>query len=39
LADVLVRGELLARLSPGAAPGWNVLAFVDGPFARPLLEG
>jgi hypothetical protein len=36
LADVLVRGTLLARLSPGAAPGWNVLAIADGPLAQVL---
>ncbi|MBL8920543.1 MAG: hypothetical protein JNJ54_16890 [Myxococcaceae bacterium] len=35
LADVLVRGALLARLSPGAAPGWNVLALIPGPCAVP----
>jgi hypothetical protein len=34
LADVLLRGELLARLSPGAQPGWNVLAMRDGPLAQ-----
>jgi hypothetical protein len=38
LADVLVRGELLARLTPGSAPGWNVLATVSGPCAQPFPE-
>lgn len=36
LADVLLRGALLARLSPGSAPGWNVLATLDGPCAQVL---
>lgn len=36
LADVYLRGVLLARLSPGAAPGWNVLATQRGPCALPL---
>ncbi len=35
LADVKLRGELLARLSPGSAPGWNVLALEAGPCALP----
>lgn len=35
LADVHVRGQLLARLSPGSTPGWNVLALVAGPCAQP----
>jgi hypothetical protein len=34
LAEVYVRGTLLARLSPGAQPGWNVLATSDGPLAQ-----
>lgn len=34
LADVYVHGALLARLSPGSAPGWNVLALADGPCAQ-----
>lgn len=34
LVDVLVRGTLLARVSPGAQPGWNVLATRDGPLAQ-----
>jgi hypothetical protein len=34
LADIEVRGELLARLSPGAQPGWNKLATCDGPLAQ-----
>jgi hypothetical protein len=38
LADVLVRGVLLARLSPGSAPGWNVLALGAGPCAQPFPE-
>ena len=36
LAEVLLRGVLLARLSPGAAPGWNVLATSPGPCALPM---
>lgn len=36
LADVFVHGVLLARLSPGAAPGWNRLATQSGPCAQPL---
>lgn len=35
LADVKVRGALLARVSPGSAPGWNVLALEAGPCALP----
>lgn len=35
LADVLVRGQVLARLSPGSTPGWNVLALAVGPCAQP----
>lgn len=35
LADVTVRGQLLARLSPGSTPGWNVLALAPGPCAQP----
>ena len=35
LADVKLRGELLARVSPGSAPGWNVLALEAGPCALP----
>ncbi len=38
LADVFLRGVLLARLSPGAAPGWSVLATQRGPCALPLEE-
>lgn len=34
LADVLLHGALLARLSPGSAPGWSVLATVSGPCAQ-----
>lgn len=36
LADVFLRGELLARLSPGSQPGWSTLAKDDGPCARVL---
>lgn len=36
LADVFVHGVLLARLSPGSAPGWNRLATLEGPCALPL---
>jgi hypothetical protein len=35
LADIHLRGELLARVSPGSAPGWNVLALEAGPCAVP----
>lgn len=35
LADIFLRGVLLARLSPGAQPGWNVLATQRGPCALP----
>lgn len=35
LADVHVRGQLLARLSPGSTPGWSVLALAAGPCAQP----
>jgi hypothetical protein len=38
LADVLLRGVLVARLSPGATPGWNVLATIAGPCALPMPE-
>ena len=36
LADILLRGNLLARLSPGSQPGWSTLAKEDGPCARVL---
>lgn len=36
LADIFLRGALLARLSPGSQPGWNTLAKEDGPCARVL---
>ncbi len=36
LADVHVHGVLLARLSPGSAPGWSRLATEAGPCAQPL---
>jgi hypothetical protein len=36
LADIFLRGTLLARLSPGAQPGWSTLAKDDGPCARVL---
>ncbi|MCC6335838.1 MAG: hypothetical protein IT380_17845 [Myxococcales bacterium] len=36
LADILLRGSLLARLSPGSQPGWSTLAKEDGPCARVL---
>ena len=35
LADVHLHGALLARLSLGSAPGWNVLATLSGPCAQP----
>ena len=35
LADIFLRGVMLARLSPGAQPGWNVLATQRGPCALP----
>lgn len=38
LADVWLNGALLARLSPGAAPGWSALATQPGPRALPLPE-
>jgi hypothetical protein len=38
LADVHLHGALLARLSPGSAPGWNVLVTMDGPCAQPFPE-
>mgnify|MGYP000868752746 CR=1 FL=1 len=38
LADVHVRGQLLARLTPGSTPGWNVLALAAGPCAQPFPE-
>jgi hypothetical protein len=36
LADIFLRGELLARLTPGSQPGWSTLAKEDGPCARVL---
>lgn len=33
-ADVMLRGVLLARLSPGSQPGWHVWAH-EGPLANP----
>jgi hypothetical protein len=36
LADVFLRGEWLARLSPGSQPGWATHAAAPGPFAHPL---
>lgn len=38
LADVFLRGEWLARLSPGSQPGWAAHATAPGPFAHPLDE-
>jgi hypothetical protein len=34
--EILVEGRPLARLAPGAKPGWSRLAAVDGPCARRL---
>lgn len=34
--DVIVDGELFARLKPGARPGWSKLASRRGPLALPL---
>jgi hypothetical protein len=38
LAEVSLHGSRLARLSPGAAPGWSVLATAEGPCALPWLD-
>jgi len=35
-ADVFLRETLLARLTPGAQPGWSTLARENGPLARVL---
>ena len=35
-AEVIVEGERLARLEPGATPAWSRFAVVDGPCARRL---
>lgn len=34
--EILVAGEVLARLVPGAKPGWSRLARKDGPLAKKL---
>jgi hypothetical protein len=34
LAEVSVRGQAIARLTPGASPGWNRWAAEDGPCAQ-----
>jgi hypothetical protein len=36
LAELFLRGALLARLSPGSQPGWSACARQDGPLARVL---
>jgi hypothetical protein len=38
MARVRVRGRLLAKVTPGSMPGWNVLAAKDGPLAKVLKE-
>lgn len=38
LADVWLRGQLLARVTPGSQPGWSALALDDGPCACVLPE-
>jgi hypothetical protein len=35
--EVLLKGERLARLAPGAKPGWSRFAALDGPCALRLL--
>jgi hypothetical protein len=35
-AEVSVDGERIARLAPGARPGWSKFAAIDGPCARRL---
>ena len=34
--DILVDGQLVARLEAGVSPGWSFLAAIDGPCARSL---
>ncbi len=34
--EIRMDGRLIARLKPGAKPGWSRLAACDGPLARPL---
>jgi hypothetical protein len=34
--EVVVNGVLVARLKPGAKPGWSRLALRPGPLAKPL---
>ena len=34
--EVVIDGVLMARLEPGAKPGWSRLALRPGPLARPL---
>jgi hypothetical protein len=36
--EVLIDEVLIARLEPGAKPGWSKLAARSGPLARPLVE-
>jgi hypothetical protein len=35
-ASVFIQGKLLAVLTPGAKPGWSLLAAQDGPLAKVL---
>lgn len=35
-ADIMIRGQLYARLAPGAKPGWCIAAAADGSLARVL---
>ncbi|MDG3441433.1 hypothetical protein [Nitrospirillum amazonense] len=35
-ALIFLRGEILARVADGAAPGWSVLASKDGPLAKAM---
>lgn len=36
--DLLIHGQLYARLTPGSKPGWSRLARTDGPVAQVLSE-
>ena len=36
--EVRIEGRLVARLKPGAKPGWSKYAAIDGPLARRLTE-
>ncbi len=38
VAEILIRGRLLARLACGIRPGWCALAAQDGPLATVLVE-